>query len=125
MATIKADELAEAIGEELDAYFEEVSEDVKAAVQSTAAECVAEIKRLSPKRTKKYSRSWITSEVVNQRGTIKIIVHNKRHYRLTHLLENGHAKKNGGRVEAIPHIAPAEKNAEINLLKKVEVAIKK
>lgn len=125
MVTIKADELAEAIGKELNAYFDEVSKDVKSAVQSTAQECVSEIRRLSPKRTKRYSRSWGTSEVVNRRGTIKIIVHNKKYYRLTHLLENGHAKKNGGRVEAIPHIAPAEKNAEINLLKKVEVAIKK
>lgn len=122
--TVKPDELAEAIGEELSQYFDNLNEAVKQAVRQTSQECRDEIKRRSPKRTGKYRKSWAITEVLNRHGSIRLVVHNKKHYRLTHLLENGHAKKSGGRVESIPHIGPAEKHAEQNLMKRVEEAIK-
>ena len=55
-----------------------------------------------------YANGWTVSAV---RGGY--VVHNKRHYRLTHLLEHGHAVSNqfgatGHRAGAHPHIAPAE-----------------
>lgn len=124
MPKVTVDELAEAIGKELGDYFDDITEDVKNAVEVTTRECVAEIKQRSPKRTGNYSRSWTATEVFNRRGSIRFTVHNKKHYRLTHLLEDGHAKKNGGRVEGTPHIAPAEQNAEKNLIKRIEEAIK-
>lgn len=124
MPKVTVDELAEAIGKELGDYFDDITEDVKNAVEVTTRECVAEIKQRSPKRTGAYRRSWTATEMFNRRGSIRFTVHNKKHYRLTHLLEDGHAKKNGGRVEGTPHIAPAEQNAEKNLIKRIEEAIK-
>lgn len=121
---IRADELAQAIGAEIGEYFDEISSDVKAAVSQTARECMEEIKQKSPKKTGKYRKSWTITEAYNKRGTIRLIVHNKKYYRLTHLLENGHAKRGGGRVDGIPHIAPAEQHAEEKLIKKVEEAIR-
>ena len=124
MPKVTVDELAEAVGKELGNYFDDITEDVKNAVEVTTRECVAEIKQRSPKRTGNYSRSWTATEMFNRRGSIRFTVHNKKHYRLTHLLEDGHAKENGGRVEGTPHIAPAEQNAEKNLIKRIEEAIK-
>ena len=124
MPKVAVDNFAKALGEELGEYFDSITEDVKTAVRETAEECVKEIKQKSPKRSGAYRKSWTMTEAYNRHGSIRFVVHNKKHYRLTHLLENGHAKKNGGRVDGIPHIAPAEKNAERNLIKRIEVAIK-
>ena len=42
---------------------------------------------------------------------------------LAHLLEHGHAKRGGGRVRAIPHIAPAEQTGIEELEKEIAKAL--
>lgn len=118
------DGLAEAIIKELSEYSQEVTDNLKANSKEVAKECSEELKETSPKRYKKYCKSWKAKVAYEDKSDIRIIVHNKKHYQLTHLLEYGHAKTNGGRVEGIPHIAPAEKHAAEKLMKKVKIIVK-
>ena len=68
-----------------------------------------QLRQTSPKRTGKYAKSWgVTREDSSFGENAKYIIHNKKHYRVAHLLEHGHVMANGKRTKAIPHIKPVE-----------------
>ena len=73
---------------------------------SSEVEAVKTLKSTSPSETGSYKKGWRVKQV----GTAKV-VHNATDYQLTHLLEHGHAKKNGGRVAPRVHIKPVEEKA--------------
>lgn len=54
-----------------------------------------------------YAQGW-TSTVEEDRFSAVGIIHNQKTPGLAHLLEKGHALRNGGRSKAYPHIAPVE-----------------
>ncbi len=56
----------------------------------------------------KYRKSWSVKKTLETPTSLSVAVHSKTQYQLTHLLEYGHAKRNGGRTQAKVHIAPAE-----------------
>lgn len=124
MANIKIDDLASTIAKELTEYSQEVTDGLKKDIRTVAKECAKEIKINSPKDTGEYAKSWGTKVLYEGTNDIRISVYNKKHYQLAHLLEYGHDKVNGGRVEGKPHIRPAEEHAEQKLIKKVKVVVK-
>ena len=83
-----------------------------------------QLRQTSPKRTGKYAKSWgVTREDSSFGENAKYIIHNKKHYRVAHLLEHGHVMANGKRTKAIPHIKPVEEQVIREYEKKVREAI--
>lgn len=100
---ITVNDLAREINRQLSMYSGHTNASVDAVAKQVAIDGVEKLKATSPRRYGDYAESWTYRKV---RG--KYVVHNKDHYRLTHLLEKGHAKVNGGRTGKFIHIKPTE-----------------
>lgn len=124
MSTVSIDGLADAIMEELSNYSEEVAEQIKKDVKKVANKCKKEIQANAPKDRGEYASGWKVKVAFESPNDIRMVIHNAKMPGLPHLLENGHAKVNGRRVAGIPHIKPAELNAEKELLGRVKVAVR-
>lgn len=125
MTKVSIDQLAAEIAKGLAEYSQEVVEKVNLSSEKVGKSAVKRLKETSPKDKGKYAKSWRvkTDPQVGQPNTLTI--HNKDHYYLTHLLEHGHAKVGGGRVEGIPHIRPAEEMVIEQFTREIEEAIKR
>jgi hypothetical protein len=99
-------DISKEITKALTEYTQEVTEGLEKAKKDIAKDTAKELKKTSPELTGDYKKGWAVKKV----GTAQV-VHNRTDYQLTHLLENGHAKRGGGRVPAYPHIRPAEQRA--------------
>lgn len=103
-----AAEIEKAMKEQLDLANEAVNK----SVDKVAKETVNELKGSSPRKSGHYAEGWATKEGKTATRSKSAVVWNEKHYRLTHLLEHGHARVNGGRkVPARPHIGAAEQKA--------------
>ena len=106
--TIPIDELADVINEGLKEYADLATEEVKGAVRKSAKAVKDKINGSAPVRTGRYAKSWKVKTTAESANGLEQTVYSPTRYMLSHLLEKGHAKRGGGRVRAIPHIAPAE-----------------
>ena len=105
--SISKDKMADAVMAELNSYADEKRNYLKQMLMEEADEIVKMLRQISPKDKGKYAKGWRATVRFENLTEIRIAVNN-RIYQLTQLLEKGHAKRGGGRVEGIPHIKTAE-----------------
>ena len=111
------------VGVQMDDLLDEVSKRVegvmKTSIKETAMETAIKLRNTSPRKYGDYAQDWKAGK---QRGG-DYVVHNAKHYQLTHLLENGHVVRNKkgtyGRAPAIKHIEPAEDWASDELPRRI------
>lgn len=121
---VSVDQMAQTIMDGLLEYAELATDDMKAAVKKAGNKAKSDVQAGAPVDTGKYKKSWAVKTTKENANTLEVTVHSKNRYQLAHLLEFGHAKRNGGRTRAFPHIAPAEAAAAELLEREVEAALR-
>lgn len=127
--TISVDSLSEAITAELENYNQEVIDGVKNAAYECAQEFTSATKKDAPrsdtKRRGRFAKNITFKKTYdsNTGATYTWYVKDPE-YRLTHLLKNGHATKNGGRTRAQDFITNNYNRAEEKYVEEVEEIIK-
>ena len=127
---MSTDELANAIIENLENYSESVDETVKNTVNAVSEEALQAIKdspSIQHLSGYSYAKRFYAKKLRaagSDKWNYRIVIAMKApDYRLTHLLENGHATRNGGRTRAFPHWVNGQKVAD-TLPERLEEAIK-
>ena len=110
MTKVAADKFADEVTKELRKYADEDVPDAIEKAQDVSGKAGLKTLRSESKAkfggTGKYASGWtITKE--GDRVTKSTVIHNV-HPGLPHLLENGHALRNGGRWKGVQHIKPVE-----------------
>jgi alkyl hydroperoxide reductase subunit AhpF len=100
----------------------EKAEDLKDLIQENAP--VARSYKYKKRKKGKYKRSWKVKIISNNFSYYKAVIHAGKEYSLTHLLENGHATRNGGRTEPQVHIKPARDKIEKEYIEGIEKIVK-
>ena len=123
-SNVSIDRMADEIMRGVNEYAGLATEDMKEAVKSASKKVQKDIKANAPKDTGAYQKSWTTKKVSETSNRLHMVVHSKNRYQLAHLLEYGHAKRNGGRVDGKAHIAPAEQAGIRQLQDDIERALR-
>ena len=118
--TIPVDKLTEEVMNGLEEYAELTADVLEKEIQEAGKVAKQQISQTAPRKTGRYAKSWAVKKISETSNSLEVTVQSKNRYMLTHLLENGHAKRGGGRVAAIPHIAPAEETAILSLERNIE-----
>ena len=112
------------VGQQLAEILEDYSQTVKEVkdkvFKQTAREAVQKLKDTSPRDHGDYARSW---SYKTERDGSCVVYSKAPHYRLTHLLENGHVIRNKkgtyGRTNGIKHIKPVEEWANNEIVSRI------
>jgi hypothetical protein len=107
---VSVDELSSTIEQELTIYSKSVTEGLKKQAKESMAQLVRDTKATAPvgKRKRHYKDSIRSrKESETERAVSYLWYVEGSNYRLSHLLENGHALRNGGRYAGTHFIANA------------------
>lgn len=103
-----ATDLQKEVKDILDDYTNDIKDILDENAKTVAKEVAKKVKGSAPRRTGQYA-SGITYRQTNKSRTgSAYTVLNSKKPQLTHLLEHGHAKVNGGYVGGFEHWGPAE-----------------
>jgi hypothetical protein len=110
--SIDASDLVKEVMNELKTYEKLSVTELEKIAKKVAQEGRKKLIEASPRGTGSrkghYADGWTVSAVKTGTDKFEFVVHNKKKPGLTHLLENGHVLRQGGRAEAIVHIQPVE-----------------
>lgn len=125
--SIGINQLADAITDELTLYSQHIIDGVKQEAKKSMTELVKKTKATAPvgNRSKHYRDSISSRKESENNRSISYLWYVKgSDYRLSHLLENGHATRNGGRTRGTHFIRNASDPILEAYIKKVEEVIK-
>lgn len=125
--SIDVDKLGDAIAKELTIYGQNVIDGIKREAKSSMSRLVKDTKATAPVGNRqKHYRDSIKSKKVSEtdRAVSYLWYVAGSDYRLSHLLENGHALRNGDRTEGTHFIEKASDPILEEYLKAVEEVIK-
>lgn len=121
--SIDIEQLAREITDGLQSFNQNVVETVNGEIETVTKKGLRALKDLSPKHRGEYAKGWKIKKENFIGECNKNILYNEEHYRLTHLLEHGHVKQNGGRTRKFPHIKKVEDEVIETLERKVVSAL--
>ena len=127
MANVDIGGLGEAIQRELTIYSKNVTDALKDEAKSHMKDLVKKTKETAPvgKRQKHYRDNITSKKTSEDDRSVEYTWYVKGpNYRLSHLLEKGHALRDGGRVEGTHFIEKASEPIIADYLEKVEEVIK-
>jgi len=107
---VTLEELPSAINKILDEYAGDILSNLPEITERVGKKGVTAVRNSSKSSFNgdKYYKGWRSLSERTRMGA-KVTIYNAKLPGLPHLLENGHAKRNGGRVPGKAHIAPVEK----------------
>lgn len=112
-----------AINREVLQQGDEATEQLQDTIYPNATES-GTAKEMTRRTWENYANSWTNKKVEGVNFTSSTI-HNKKHYSLTHLLEYGHATRDGNKTRAFAHIQPISDKYSKRLEDNVKEIIKK
>lgn len=122
MANVPIEQLGEVISQELTLYSREVADGVKRETKKAIDKLVKQTKATAPvgNRSKHYRDNIASRKLEETDQGVKYAWYVRgADYRLSHLLENGHALRDGGRYEGTGFIH----KAEVSVIEEYEKAI--